>query len=117
MKLFQQLIPSILFIAICFNTNGQEALKVSNETFEVLKKVSKSPLADGDILLSLTTHQDLGWVDEIEKCVVMRDTQWITPFMDRLSLDASFEMDIEQASIIQEYLLRHPDKKQEIAQR
>jgi len=94
-----------------------KSLKVSNLTFEVLKKVSKSPLADGDILLSLTTHQDLGWVDEIEKCVVMRDTQWITPFMDRLSHEASFEMDIEQASIIQEYLLRHPDKKQEITQR
>ncbi len=117
MKRFQQLIPGILFIAICLNTSGQEAIKVSNETFEILKKVAKSPLAEGDILLSLTTHQDLGWIDEIEKCVVMRDTQWITPFMDRLSHDASFEMDIEQTSIIQEYITRHPERKQEISKR
>lgn len=109
-----------IFIGLCsFSTNAQEnkPLKVSNETFEVLKEVSKSPLADGDILLSLTTHQDLGWVDEIEKCVVMRDTQWITPFMDRLITDPSFEMDIEQASIIQEYIIRHPERKQEISKR
>lgn len=102
-----------------FTINAQEnkTLKVNNETFEILEKVSKSSLANGDILLSLTTHQDLGWVDEIEKCVIMRDTQWITPFMDRLSTDPSFEMDIEQASIIQEYIVRHPDKKQEISER
>jgi len=112
----------ILFslIGTCFSSlNGQQnqPLKVSNETFEILEKVSGSSLAGGSILLSLTTHQDLGWIDEIEKCVVMRDTQWITPFMHRLEEEPAFEMDIEQASIIQEYLIRHPEKKQEITQR
>jgi alpha-mannosidase len=109
-----------ILIGLCsFSIKAQEnkPLMVSNETFEVLKKVSMSSLADGEILLSLTTHQDLGWIDEIEKCVVMRDTQWITPFMDRLDTDPSFEMDIEQASIIQEYIIRHPEKKQEISKR
>jgi alpha-mannosidase len=95
----------------------QEILKVSNETFGVLKQVSGSALADGEILLSLTTHQDLGWIDEIEKCVIMRDTLWITPFMKRLEEDDGFEMDIEQASVIQEYLIRHPEKKAEITKR
>ena len=109
----------ILIAAFIISAEAQQnkSLKVSNETFEILKEVSKSALADGEILLSLTTHQDLGWVDEIEKCVVMRDTQWITPFMDRLITDPSFEMDIEQASIIQEYIIRHPDRKQEISKR
>ena len=116
----RKIVSLYILIGICsFSINAQEnkTLKVSNETFEILEKVSKSSLANGDILLSLTTHQDLGWIDEIEKCVVMRDTQWITPFMDRLSTDPSFEMDIEQASIIQEYIVRHPDKKQEISER
>jgi alpha-mannosidase len=112
---------SLFFLigAFVFSVNAQEqeSLKVSNETYEILKRVSKSSLADGSILLSLTTHQDLGWIDEIEKCVVMRDTQWITPFIHRLSYDGSFEMDIEQTSIIQEYVLRHPEKKQEITRR
>jgi alpha-mannosidase len=90
---------------------------VSDEAFEIIKEVSKSPLADGNVLLSVTTHQDLGWVDEIEKCVVMRDTQWITPFLERLEVEDSFEMDIEQASIIKEYITRHPERKQEITDR
>lgn len=118
---FSKLIVSLyILIGVCsFTINAQEnkSLKVSNETFEILKEVSKTSLADGEILLSLTTHQDLGWVDQIEKCVVMRDTQWITPFMDRLTTDVSFEMDIEQASIIQEYIIRHPERKQEISKR
>lgn len=94
-----------------------QVVKVTNETFKVLKDVSNSALADGEVLLSLTTHQDLGWIDEIEKCVVMRDTQWITPFLQRLRDEAAFEMDVEQASIMREYITRHPDKKEEIVQR
>ncbi len=115
-------IIGLLWITTCLffhvvEAQQQAALKVNNETFAILKKVSDSPLSNGRILLSLTTHQDLGWIDEISKCVVMRDTQWITPFMDRLSREDSFEMDIEQTSIIKEYLVRHPYKKQEITKR
>ncbi len=117
MKTKYLILASILGIFASTAAKSQEALKVSNETFEVLKKVSESALSSGDILLSLTTHQDLGWVDEIENCVIMRDTQWITPFMQRMSDEASFEMDIEQASVIQEYIGRHPDKKNEITKR
>ncbi|KPL15565.1 MAG: hypothetical protein AMS26_07355 [Bacteroides sp. SM23_62] len=99
------------------SAKGQEALKVSNETFEVLKKASGSALAEGDVLLSLTTHQDHGWIDEIENCAIMRDTLWISPFLQRLEEECGFEMDIEQASVIQEYMERHPEKKAEIAER
>ena len=107
----------VLFGMAPFQGRGQSKLRVSDETFEILKKVSKSALADGDILLSLTTHQDLAWIDELEKCVVMRDTQWITPFMNRMIEEPGFEMDIEQTSIIREYLGRHPEKKDEITRR
>ncbi len=117
MKQYYQIRLSILFIAFCFNITGQERLKVDSETFEILKKASKSTLADGHVLLSLTTHQDLAWADEISKCVIWRDEQWITPFMERLEKESGFEMDIEQTSIIQEYIKRHPEKKQEIIKR
>lgn len=115
---FKQLLFFFLFVFISFSGNCQSnngILQVDNETFEVLKQVSESPLANGDILLSETTHQDLGWIDEIEKCVVMRDTMWLTPFMDRLKKEPGFEMDIEQSSILQEYIIRHPEKKREIS--
>ena len=110
------LVNILVFVAGTF-AKSQEALRVSNETYEVLKEVSESALAEGDILLSLTTHQDLGWIDEIENCVIMRDTLWITPFLKRLQEEDGFEMDIEQASVIQEYIGRHPEKKAEITKR
>ncbi|NEW83418.1 MAG: alpha-mannosidase [Mariniphaga sp.] len=89
-------------------------LKCDNETFNLLKQVSGSVCSKGEINLSITTHQDLGWVDEVEKCIIMRDTLWMTPFLKRLKEDPEFKMDIEQTSIIIEYLNRHPDKKGEI---
>ncbi len=107
----------ILLILGGFPAIGQEALRVSNETFEVLKKASASSLAGGDILLSVTTHQDHGWIDEIEKCAIMRDTLWISPFLQRLEAEDGFEMDIEQASVVREYIGRHPERKAEIAKR
>lgn len=111
---------SLLFLLfMCFSLieyaqvpNG--VLKCGNETFKLLKEVSESPASKGEILLSITTHQDLGWIDEVEKCVIMRDTLWITPFLKRLQEEPEFKMDIEQTSIISEYLNRHPEKKAEI---
>ena len=118
MKINFLIIACLLLVTITSKaSNDQNKLKVSNETFEILKKVTKSTLANGHVLLSITTHQDLGWVDEIEKCVTMRDTQWIAPFMKRMIKEVEFEMDVEQASIIQEYIGRHPEKKGEIAKR
>ncbi len=93
-------------------TNG--VLKCGDETFNLLKQVSGSVCSKGEINLSITTHQDLGWVDEVEKCIIMRDTLWMTPFLKRLKEDPEFKMDIEQTSIIIEYLNRHPEKKDEI---
>jgi alpha-mannosidase len=93
---------------------SDHSMKVTNETFLLLKKVSESIGAKGEIILSVTTHQDLGWVDEVEKCIILRDTLWITPYLERLKNDPKFHMDIEQTSIIVEYLNRHPEKKEEI---
>ncbi|HUX94944.1 MAG TPA: glycosyl hydrolase-related protein [Bacteroidales bacterium] len=93
-------------------SNG--VFKCNNDTYKLLKDISSSVSSKGEILLSITTHQDLGWVDEVEKCVIMRDTLWLTPYLKRLKEDSSFKMDIEQTSIIAEYLNRHPDKKDEI---
>jgi alpha-mannosidase len=116
MKIKYLILAIFLVTIVGTSVKSQEAMRVSDETYEVLKKVSGSALAEGDILLSLTTHQDLGWIDEIERCAIMRDTLWITPFLQRLKEEEGFEMDIEQASIIQEYIARHPEKKAEIAE-
>ena len=89
-------------------------LKCKADTYVLLKQISESVCSKGEILLSITTHQDLGWVDEVEKCIILRDTLWLTPYLKRLKEDPGFKMDIEQTSIIAEYLHRHPEKKAEI---
>ncbi|MBK9391274.1 MAG: alpha-mannosidase [Bacteroidetes bacterium] len=97
-----------------YSQNSNPVFKCNNDTYKLLKEISASVASKGEILLSITTHQDLGWVDEVEKCVIMRDTIWMTPYLKRLKEDPSFKMDIEQTSIIIEYLNRHPEKKAEI---
>ncbi len=97
-----------------YSQDKAPVFKCNNDTYKLLKEISFSVASKGEILLSITTHQDLGWVDEVEKCVIMRDTLWMTPYLKRLKEDPSFKMDIEQTSIIVEYLKRHPDKKAEI---
>lgn len=88
--------------------------KVDNETFELLKSLSKSRLNNGEIYLFTTTHQDIAWLDHPEACIINRDTMWLTPFFERLEKEPDFKMDIEQSSIVMEYIHRHPEKKEMI---
>ena len=46
--------------------------KCKDDTYNLLKEISESVCSKGEILLSITTHQDLGWVDEVEKCIILQ---------------------------------------------
>lgn len=81
----------------------------NEETFSLLKNLSDSQLGKGSIYLFTTTHQDLAWLNHVDACIADRDTLWLTPFLQRLQEDPSFKMDIEQTSIVMEYLHRHPE--------
>lgn len=89
-------------------------LTCPDSTFQSLVKLSNSRLKGGDILLFTTTHQDLAWADHLDRCISWRDSLWLTPFIERLGVDPTFKMDIEQVSIVKEYIHRHPDKKEKI---
>lgn len=82
-----------------------------DETYTLLKNLSDSQLGKGSIYLFTTTHQDLAWLNHIDACIADRDTLWLTPFVKRLEDDKTFKMDIEQTSIVMEYLHRHPETK------
>jgi len=86
-------------------------LKVSNATFDLLQQVGQLSEGKAFVYLTITTHQDLAWCNSIEKCKIDRDTLWLTPFIKALRENPSFQMDIEQSSIIKEYINRHPDLK------
>jgi alpha-mannosidase len=106
---------SIGFSLLFFTSHAQLKNGIytcDNDSYELLKKISDSQLKNGNIFLFTTTHQDLGWLDHIEACTINRDTLWLTPFIERLEKEPGFRMDIEQTSIVMEYLHRHPDKKE-----
>ncbi len=111
---------SIFFFAFFFavSASGQTddgTATVNDKTFRLLESLSKSQLGAGEIYLFTTTHQDIGWLDHPDACIINRDTMWLTPFLERLEKEPGFRMDIEQTSIIMEYIHRHPDKKDLIA--
>lgn len=89
---------------------------VNDKTFRLLENLSKSQLGAGKIYLLTQTHQDVGWWDEPEKCIIMRDTVWLTPFLERLEREPDFRMDLEQTTILMEYIHRYPDRKDMIEQ-
>ncbi|MCY4215732.1 MAG: glycosyl hydrolase-related protein [Flavobacteriaceae bacterium] len=92
--------------------SAQETFVGDSETYELLKALSKSTLAHGNVLLFTTTHQDIAWLNEPEICKIDRDRLWLTPYLNRLNNEPDFKIDIEQSSIVMEYLHRHPEKKE-----
>jgi alpha-mannosidase len=106
----------ILIVAIVFWSKGfmnaqseGDTFVCDKESFNLLKDLSDSRLKKGDIYLFTTTHQDLGWLNHIDACTIDRDTLWLTPFLKCLEEDPTFKMDIEQTSILREYIHRHPE--------
>ena len=92
-------------------SEASNVLRLSNRSFELLKQVSELSGQKASIYLTITTHQDLAWIKSIEKSVIDRDTLWLTPFLKRLRESPSFQMDVEQSSVIKEYINRHPELK------
>lgn len=114
MKTKKRILITALTLLPTFAANAQfekELYTCDGETYSLLKNLSDSQLGNGKIYLFTTTHQDLAWLNHIDACIADRDTLWLTPFLKRLQDDPTFKMDIEQTSIVMEYLHRHPDTK------
>ncbi len=116
-KVFLPLFSFFILVSVPARTqsNDEKVLKVSNNSFELLKRISDLSAGKASIYLTITTHQDLAWIKSIEKSTIDRDTLWLTPFMKRLRESPSFQMDIEQSSVIREYINRHPEAKDTLA--
>ncbi len=76
-----------------------------------LDSLSSSYLADGEIYLMNSSHQDIAWMDSPEKCEIDRDTMLVTPLLNKVVQDTSYRFDLEESLILREYLSRHPSKK------
>ena len=92
--------------------NQSEAKIFPSENILVL---SRSELSKGEILLMNSSHQDLAWMDFLEKCIIERDTMLMTPLLKAAIKDPGYRFDIEDVLMIKEYIGRHPEAKVVIA--
>ncbi|TAJ12307.1 alpha-mannosidase [Marinilabiliaceae bacterium JC017] len=86
------------------------------ELVKQVEKLAGSGISKGTICLMNSSHQDIAWMDDVEKCVVERDTMLISPMINDALTKESYSFDIEDALIIEEYINRHPDKKDDLMQ-
>ena len=70
----------------------------------------------GSILIVPSSHQDIAWMDSIERCVEQRDRQVITKAMEIMAKDPEYHFSLENSLSVMEYLSRHPDRKAEMAE-
>ncbi|MBN2088370.1 hypothetical protein JW964_02100, partial [candidate division KSB1 bacterium] len=71
---------------------------------------------NGSIHLMTSSHQDIAWMDSPQRCVLQRDTNIISPALEMLRTHPDYHYSCEQALMLNEYLERHPEKKDEILQ-
>lgn len=76
-----------------------------------LSEVAQKNMNEGVIAFMNSSHQDIAWIDDIEKCIVERDTMLITPILKDAVDAEGYSFDIEDALIIKEYIERHPETK------
>jgi alpha-mannosidase len=94
--------------------NRREATDQQKVSVENILLLSKSKLAEGEILLMNSSHQDIAWMDLLEKCIIERDTMLMTPLLKAASADPNYRFDIEDVLMIKEYIGRHPEAKAQI---
>lgn len=105
---------TVLSLLLAYSAVAQiegDVYTCDDESYRLLKDLSDSQLNRGDIFVFTTTHQDLAWLNNLDACIADRDTLWLTPFLKRLAEEPDFRMDIEQTSILREYIHRHPETK------
>ena len=70
--------------------------------------------ADGTVHLICSSHNDIAWFDTPAKTIERRDTACVTPALERMKKRDDVYFSMENVLYLQEYLERHPEKKQEI---
>lgn len=108
---------TIKFVKATLDNNNWTVQAQSVYQPQMVQKVlelSSSHLAKGTICLMNSSHQDIAWMDDVEKCILERDTMLITPMIKDGLVKSEYSFDIEDALMIEEYLQRNPERKEEL---
>jgi len=70
----------------------------------------------GLVSMMNSSHQDIAWVDRPEVCIIMRDTMLLTPIINDAFARSDYGFDIEDGLMLREYMERHPNAQEKIAE-
>jgi alpha-mannosidase len=89
-------------------------------TFTALRKLQvaayRSYFDGGSFNLLTTNHNDLGWLDTQPVTADYRSAELVLPAMDLLKKYPDFRYSMESVIYLMEFLDRHPEKRDEMAQ-
>ena len=71
---------------------------------------------NGKVAILNSSHQDIAWVDRPAVCKILRDTLLLTPILNDAFVRSDYGFDIEDGLMLREYLERHPDASEKLAE-
>lgn len=71
---------------------------------------------NGTIHIIQSSHQDIAWMDTPDYCKEDRINNIILPALNMMKKNPSFKFEMEQTLNLMEFLEKHPERKEEIAQ-
>ena len=89
---------------------------LESKTF-TLKPYDKNYFDGGKLNIYATNHNDLGWLDTQAITADYRANVLIGPALDLLKTNPEFKYTMESIAYLKEFLVRHPERKDELIQR
>ncbi len=80
----------------------------------LLKPYNKNYFDGGRIDIIATNHNDLGWLDTQDITADYRADVLIAPALDIMKTDPEFKYTMESVAYLKEFLVRHPERKDEL---
>ncbi|MCK9220863.1 MAG: glycosyl hydrolase-related protein [Bacteroidales bacterium] len=81
------------------------------------KPYHKNYFDGGEIDIIASCHNDLGWLDTQAITADYRADVLIAPALDLMKTDPEFKYTMESVEYLKEFLIRHPERKDELIQR
>jgi alpha-mannosidase len=78
------------------------------------KNTDHSYFKNGTVEFVNSSHQDIAWMDSIAACEKFRDEKMITPALEIMKTNPDYCFSVEDALCLREYLLRHPERYNDI---
>ena len=83
----------------------------------VLKPYEKGYFDGGELNIYATNHNDLGWLNTQALTADYRADTLIAPALDLMKTNPEFKYTMESVEYLKEFLVRHPERKDELIQR